>query len=278
MITSKINRTVAQAVVHTVILLALFMLIYPLAMALWSALKSDQAYIASKWYPTFPLRIRNVQFAFSEVYRYVLNTVFVAGVGVAGSLFIASLSSYVFARMKFPGRTLLYYAVIILMMIPGVLTLVPSYMLYREFDLLNTSAVLIIPLVVGGPIFGIFLLTAFFRGLPKDFFEAAQIDGAGDFKCYYMIAVPLCMSIMGTLTIMQVINVWNDFLWPMITIRDTDKLTISAGLIVQFTRMYSSNMPVTFAGYLIASCPLILLFIFSNKYYIQGLMSSSIKM
>jgi multiple sugar transport system permease protein len=213
-----------------------------------------------------------------SVWHYVLNTTIVGFFGVLGSLFIASLSSFTFAQMSFPGKKILYYAVIMLMMVPGVLTLVPSYMLYRNLGLLNSYLILILPLIVGGPIFGVFLLTTFFESLPKDFFEAAQIDGATDFKCYYKVALPLCMPILGTLTIMQLIGVWNDYLWPMITIHDTDKLTISAGLLINFTRQYSSNMPVTFAGYLVASIPLILLFVFANKYYIEGLISSSIKM
>lgn len=267
-----------QILLHLIIALLLFLMIYPLAMALWNALKSDLAYTTTKWYPTLPIRILNVRNAFFEVYRYVLNTIFIGVVGVIGSLFIASLSSYTFARMRFPGRKALYYAVIVLMMVPGVLTLVPSYMLYRNMNLLNTYAVLILPLIVGGPIFGIFLLTSFFEGLPADFFEAAQIDGAGEFRCYYMIAVPLCMPIMGTLTIMQIVGIWNDYLWPMITIHDAEMLPISAGLIVNFTKQFSTNMPMTFAGYLVASLPLILLFIFANRYYIEGLISSSIKM
>lgn len=274
----KLKKAIPQIFLNLVILLLLFIMIYPLAMALWNAFKSDLGYSYTRWYPTIPLRVKNISVAFAAVWRYVLNTFGVGVVGVLGSLAISSLSAYTFARMDFPGRKLLYYMVIALMMIPGVLTLVPGYMLYRNMGLLNSYAVLILPLVVGGPIFGVFLLTTFFEGLPKDFFESAQIDGASDFKCYYKIALPLCMPILGTLTIMQIVGVWNDYLWPMITIHDTEKLTISAGLLISFTSQYSSNMPVTFAGYLVASIPLILLFVFANKYYIEGLISSSIKM
>lgn len=272
------RKKLPQLCLNLVILLLLFLTIYPLAMALWCALKSDLAYDVSKWYPTIPLRLSNIMVAMKAVFRYVRNTVFVGTVGVTGSLVVSSLAAYAFSRMQFPGKKLLYSAVICLMMMPGILTLVPSYVLYKNMGLLDTYGVLILPIIVGQSVFGVFLLTSFFEGLPKDIFEAAQIDGAGHLLCYSRIAVPLCMPILGTLAIMEIVNVWNDYIWPMITIRDLNKLTISAGLLVNFESTYSSNMPVTFSGYLVASLPLILLFVFANKYYVQGLVSSSIKM
>ncbi|MGI6142017.1 MAG: carbohydrate ABC transporter permease [Caldicoprobacterales bacterium] len=270
--------SIAQGVVHLIIWILLFIMLYPLAMTAWNAFKSQIGYEYTRWYPTLPLRVRNIAVAFVHIWRYVLNTLIVAVVGGAGCLFIASLSAYVFARMEFPGRKILYAMVIGLMMIPGVLTLVPSYAIYRSMGLLNNLLVLIIPVIIGGSIFGVFLLNAFFAGLSKDMFEAGQIDGAGDFRCYFSIALPLCLPIMGTLAIMKFVDVWNDYLWPMITIHDYEKLTISAGLLITFTRQYSSNMPVTFSGYLVASVPLILLFIFANRYYVEGLVNSAIKM
>lgn len=247
-------------------------------MSLWNAFKSQVGYDYTRWYPTLPLRINNLKVAYEETWRYTLNTVIVAIVGTLGCLAIASLSAYTFARMEFPGRKLLFVLVIGLMMIPGVLTLVPSYSIYRSMGLLNNLLVLILPVIIGGSIFGVFLLHSFFQGLPNAVFESARIDGAGDFQCYLKIALPLCRPILGTLTIMKFVDVWNDYLWPMITIHDYDKLTISAGLLVSFTKQYTSNMPVTFAGYLIASTPLIFLFIFANQFYIDGLVNSAIKM
>lgn len=272
------SNKLAQVALHVAIIALIIMLLYPLGLTLWGGFKSERAFDASRWYPTLPLRVANLKVAFLSTWRYLLNTVMVAGIGTTLMLFISSLSAYTFARMRFFGREILYFVVIALMMIPGVLTLVPGYMLYKNFDMLNTYLVLILPIVTGGPIFGIFLLRSFFEGIPKDYFEAAQMDGAGDMKLYYKIALPLCIPIMGTLAIMQIVGVWNDFLWPMITINDHEMLTIAAGLIISFTGQYSSNMPVTFAGYVVASLPLIILFMFTNRYYIQGLLSTAIKM
>ncbi|MBB6671247.1 carbohydrate ABC transporter permease [Cohnella nanjingensis] len=271
-------RRLPQWFLNAALVALLAMLLYPLGFTLWGAFKSDVAFAATRWYPTLPLRVGNVSSAFGSIWRYLLNTVFVAGVGTAGMLLIASLSAFTFARMKFFAKEWLYMLVLALMMIPGALTLVPGYMLYKTFDLLNSYWALILPLVTGGPIFGIFLLRSFFESIPKDYFEAAQMDGAHDFKLYYRIALPLCIPIMGTLAIMQIVGAWNEYLWPMITIADHEKLTIAAGLLISFTGQYTSNMPVTFGGYLVASVPLILLFTFTNRYYVQGLLSTAIKL
>jgi multiple sugar transport system permease protein len=247
-------------------------------MSFWNAFKSELGYQYTRWYPTLPLRFRNFNAAFPLIWRYILNTLIVAVSGTAGMLFISSLAAYTFARIKFPGREFLYMMVIALMMIPGIMTLVPSFMLYKGFGLLNSRLVLIIPIITGGSVFGTFLLRTFFSGIPEDIFEAARIDGARDFKVYYSICLPLCMPILGTLTIMQINGIWNDYLWPMITQQKHENLTISAGLIVQFVKEFSRNYPVQFAGYLLSSIPLILLFVFANKYYIEGLTSSAIKL
>jgi multiple sugar transport system permease protein len=233
----------------------LFLMLYPLAMAFWNAFKSDLGYLYTRWYPTIPLRFRNFVVAFPRIWRYILNTLIVAVFGTAGMLFVSSLAAYTFARMKFFGREVIYMGIIALM-----------------------KFVLIIPIITGGSVFGTFLLRAFFSSIPEDIFEAARIDGAREFRVYFSICIPLCMPILGTLTIMQINSIWNDYMWPMVTQQDHNNLTISAGLIVKFVREFSTNYPAQFAGYLLSSVPLILLFIFANKYYIEGLTSSAIKL
>jgi multiple sugar transport system permease protein len=274
----KTKTNLNQGILNAVVVVLLVLMLYPLAMALWNSFKSTYVYDLTRWYPTIPLRVSNVLVAFKAVWQYVLNTLFVGVTGVGGSLIIASLAAYAFSQMRFPGRNLLYALVIVLMMIPGVMSLTPSFILYRSLGFINKRIVLIIPLIAGGPVFGTFLLTTFFGGLPKDLFEAGKIDGASEVMMFLKIAVPLSVPILGTLGIMQIVGVWNDYIWPLATIQDSSKYTISAGLITEFTSQYAQNMPVTFSGYLVASLPLILLFVFCNRYYIEGLTSSAIKM
>ncbi len=248
-------------------------------MSVWCAFKTTNSYEVSKFYPTLPLKADNLVTAFSKVGNYMYNTVAVAVFGVTGSLFIASLASYAFAKMKFPGRSFFFMAVLGLMMVPGILTLVPQFLLYKRLNLNNKLIAVLLPQLTAAPVGAVFLLTIFFKALPKDLFSAAEIDGANDFQVYVSVAVPLCMAILITIAIQQINGLWNDYIWPMTVIStDYEKLTVSAGLIVEFRDLYSQNMPVTYSGYLIASVPLLIVFLFGNKFYIQGLVGSAVKM
>ena len=169
--------------------------------------------------------------------------------------------------------------VICLMMMPGCLTLVPQFLLYVNLNLNNKLVAILLPQLTVQPIGQVFLLTMVFSALPKDLFNAAKIDGANPFQVYANVAIPVSIPILVTQAIMQINGLWNDYLWPMTVISTNyEALTISAGLVIELRTQYSQNMPITYAGYLIASLPLVCIFLFGNKFYIQGLMSSSIKM
>ena len=270
---------VSQIVVNVIIWLLLFIMLYPLAMTFWGAFKNPYTFDTTKWYPTLPLRVTNLSAALPNISHYIINTVVVAAVAVTGSVIIAALAAYAFARLKFVAKEFLYFCVISLMMIPGVLTLVPSYMIYQKIVGLDNLLILILPTVVGGPVFGVFLLRSFYEGLPEAVFESARIDGARELTVFAKICMPMSIPIMGTLAIMQIINVWNDYMWPIITIQSDSKLTISAGLIQRFASVAGSpNYPIMFSSYLLASLPLIILFVAANKYYLEGLTSSAIKL
>ena len=254
-------------------------MVYPLVMSVWCAFKTTTEYDISKFYPTLPLKLSNLATAFGKVGGYTYNTLAVAVFGITGSLAIAALASYAFAKMNFPGRSLFFTMVLCLMMIPGVLTLVPQFLLYRRLNLNDKLIAVLLPQLTMQPVGAVFLLSMFFKALPKDLFNAAEIDGASEFQIFINIAVPLCVPILITQAIMQINGLWNDYLWPMTVISTNySKLTVSAGLIVEFRNMYSQNMPVTYSGYLIASIPLLFVFLFGNRFYIQGLIASSIKM
>lgn len=268
--------TISQIVLNVIIIILLFTLIYPLFMAVWCSFKSELGFMYTKWYPTLPLRIGNYITVFSKVWRYIVNTVFVAVVGTTGMLMISSASAYTFARLKFPGKEFIFMSFMALMMVPGVLTLIPNYMLYKRFGLLDTYWALILPSIVA-PIGSVFLLRSFFRGIPEEIFESARMDGAKEITVFFRICLPLSVPILATLCIMSVNGTWNSYFWPMITIRNNDLLTISAGLVTRFQSEYGTNYPLSFSGYMLASIPLLLIFIFANQYYIEGITSAAIK-
>lgn len=273
------SHIIGQTFIHITMAILLFCMIYPLLMSVWCAFKTTVEYDISKFYPTLPFKLSNLAAAFDKVGGYVYNTLAVALFGVIGSLFISSLASYAFATMHFPGKQVFFMMVVCLMMIPGCLTLVPQFLLYKNLHLNNKLLAILLPQLTTQPVGQVFLLTMVFSALPKDLFNAADIDGASQFQIYYNIAIPVSIPILITQAIMQINGLWNDYLWPMTVISTNyEALTISAGLVIELRTQYTQNMPITYSGYLIASLPLVCLFLFGNKFYIQGLMSSSIKM
>ena len=267
-----------QIALHVALLLLCALMLYPLGVALWGAFKTNAEFTVSKWYPTLPFYFDNFFVAFKALWPYMLNTIFVGGVGTLGVLAVSCPAAYVFARKKFPGKNILFFLVIGLMMIPAIMTLVPSFMLYKDLVGTDTYLILIIPVITGGSVFATFLLRTFFEGIPEGIFEAARLDGAGDFLCFFKICLPLSIPILVTLAIMQLNGVWNDYIWPMIACpTDSSKLTIAAAIKKEFLSGNSGSYPTLFAGYLVSSLPLVALLLFGNKYYVEGLTNSAIK-
>lgn len=275
---TKKKHFASQIILHIVIIVLLFLMLYPLFIAVFIGMKSLEQYKYTPWLPTLPLWVSNFKIAFVQIGLYIFNTIFVAVFAVLGLLFVSSISAYTFARLKFPGREQIYIAVIALMMVPGILTLVPTYMVYNSLHLLNTRWVLIVPVVFGGSVGGVFLLRAFFSGIPEDIFEAARIDGCSEFQSYIKICLPLSKPILGTLAIQTIVGIWNDIVWPIITIQNSKLWTVSAGIFLQFQGQFSSNVPIQFSGYILASLPLVILFMVSSRHYIEGLTSAGLKL
>lgn len=266
-----------QIIIHVLLWILLFLLLYPFGLLLWNSFKGINEAGVPPWIPALPLWFQNYAAEFSQIWRYIVNTLFVGVVGTAGLVIQASIGAYVFARLQFIGKALLYYLVIGLMMVPGILSLVPAYVLYNHIGMLNTYWVLIIPMWATGPSFGVFLLRQFFSAIPEDLFEAARMDGANKWTEFLHICVPLSIPILITLSIISIVGTWNDLVWPLITISSNHLLTISAGLLTLFGGQSGDN-PGVFAAYVMACIPLIVFFSFTSQYYIEGLTSSAIKL
>jgi multiple sugar transport system permease protein/raffinose/stachyose/melibiose transport system permease protein len=159
-----------------------------------------------------------------------------------------------------------------------VLTLIPLFLLVKDMGLLNTYWVLILPYIAGGQAFAIFVLRSFIASQPEEIFESARIDGANEFTIYSRIALPMAKPILGTLAILSLLSTWNDYIWPSVTLRNPELWTISLQL-VSFSSQWASLQQYgqMFAGYVVASIPLFLLFIFTMRLFIEGLASGAIK-
>ncbi len=251
---------------------------YPLIFTVFTSFKDNNQFFTTFWGPAFPLHFGNYADAWRQLYPVLLNTVFVGVVSAGGMVFLASLSAYVFARHRFPGSDAVFYAIIALLMIPGVLTLIPLFLLVKDLGLLNTFWALILPYIAGGQAFAIFVLRSFIAGQPEEIFESARIDGADEFTIYRRIALPMAKPILGTLTILALLSTWNDYIWPSVTLRNPELWTISLKL-VSFSSQWANLQQYgpMFAGYVIASIPLLILFMFTMRLFIEGLASGAIK-
>lgn len=271
-----VKKIIVQTILHVILIISLILVLYPLFMMVVGAFKSGSVYKLNKWLPSLPLRIDNISVAFNATSGYLVNTLLVAVLGICGLIIISSMASFAMSKLKFIGSKICFSMVLALTMLPGVLSLTPQIILYKTLGLDNSLFALILPMWTGGCVFGVFLLNSFYAGLPNELFEAADLDGANSFQKYIMIAVPLSLPIIATLVIMQITNVWNDYMWPKLILRET-KYTIAAGLAFQFE---GSNVSQTikYAGYLVAAIPVVFLFVFFNRFYVEGLASSGLKL
>lgn len=267
-----------DAPIHVILLIASVITFYPLVFTLFTSFKDNSQFYSSFWGPAFPLHWRNYVDAWSRLDDSIFNTVIVGVVSAFGVALFGSLAAYVFARHNFPGRDLLFYAIIALLMIPGVLTLIPLFLLVKDMGLLNTYWVLILPYIAGGQAFAIFVLRSFIASQPEEIFESARIDGANELTIYARIALPMAKPILGTLAILSLLSTWNDYIWPSVTLRNPELWTISLQL-VSFSSQWASLQQYgpMFAGYVIASIPLFLLFVFTMRLFIEGLATGAIK-
>ena len=272
----KPKQILSQGTLHLLLIVALILTLFPLFLTLFNSMKSVKDYQANMWLPSLPMRFFNYKESWTRLAPYFWTTIIVSVVGVSGMLLISSLASYAFGKIRFPGSGFCVWIVLSLMMLPGVMTLVPSVMVYRSLHLNDTIWALIFPIWTNGCLMSTFLLTQFFRSLPKEIFEAAEVDGAGEFTQYFHIALPLSMPMVGTCTIIQIVSIWNDYLWPM-TIQSEERLyTLPAGILFNYQNY--ENVPEMYSAYVIAALPLLFIFIFLNKYYVKGLLDSAIKM
>ncbi len=216
-------------------------------------------------------------YAWEVLRQYMLNTLFVSLTTALGVLLLGSITAYAFARYRFPGSGVLFYVIISVMMIPGILTLVPSVQLVTALGLRNSYWVLILPYVASGQVFAIFVMRSFFQGLSEDLFDAARIDGAGHFRLYWNVVLPLSRPSLAVIAIMNILATWNAFMWPFIVNSDQQYHVIASGLYIMSTSQVALNYSAMYSAYLISSIPLLLLFVYATKPFIQGISSGAFK-
>ncbi len=207
------------------------------------------------------------------VLRWLFNSVFVSTSVTLLVLFIASLTAYAFARLEFPGREPLFIAVLTTMMIPGQVTLIPTFIIMRELGWLDTYHALIWP--AGAQAFGVFMLRQFFQTIPRELEEAAIIDGCSKFRIYWNIIVPLSRSAMVALAIFTFLGSWNDLFWPLIALNSAEMRTLPVGLTILNSEAYTQR-GLTMAAAALTTTPVLLLYAVFQRQIVQGVMVSGL--
>jgi len=224
-----------------------------------------------RWIPETPT-IANFQRILSDptlpVFRWLVNSVFVATAVTALVLFICSLTAYAYARLEFPGRDIIFFVLLTSLMIPGAVTFIPNFILMRNLGWLNSYNGLI--WIAGANVFGIFLLRQHFQSIPKELEEAAIVDGAGRFRLYWQICLPLVTGAMVALGIFTFLGNWNDLFWPLVIMSDRTKLTLPVGLQVLGGGNYVQR-GVTMAAAALASTPPLILYAIFQRRIIAGI-------
>lgn len=250
----------------------------PFYMMIQMSLKNNHIFLENTWLPSNPATWvwSNYARAFHLILPYVANTVVVAVSATVVGLFLALLGAYFFARYKMPCSGILWSAFMILMLLPGVANIVPLFNLLKSLGLLNTLWALIVTGIAGSQVFGIYILRNFIEEIPRDLFEAAEMDGASHLQQLWNIVIPMSGPIIGTLAIIKFLGSWNDFLMPLLVLRDPHLFTIGVGLIY-LDGEYVKEWGLIMASFFVASLPLIILFLFMMKLFIRGLAAGAIK-
>jgi multiple sugar transport system permease protein len=209
---------------------------------------------------------------------YLRNTLILTAGALIGQLISSAAVAYGFARVRFPGRETLFVVVLATMMLPGAVTLIPTYILFKELGWLDTFAPLIVPAFfgAGGGAFYIFLLRQFFKTIPMELSEAAKIDGASNFRTFGQIILPLAKPALATVTIFSFRTHWNDFEGPLIYLSSRDNYPLTLGLRT-FIRMNQTDYQYLMAISFLMTLPIVLVFFFAQQYFVRGVVMSGIK-
>lgn len=209
-----------------------------------------------------------------DLKTYLVNTFLIIIPCIIGNVFTSCLCSYAFGRLNFKYKNMWFAMVIATMMLPGAVTLIPTFMMWNKLGFVNSFVPLIAPAFFGGGGFNVFLMRQFFAGIPKELDEAAILDGATHWQIFYKIMLPLVKPAMMVVGFFTFMNTWNDFFGPLIYLNDPSKQTLALGLL-QLKGQFSSQWNIMMAASTLMTIPALVLFFFGQKYFIQGISLTS---
>jgi ABC-type glycerol-3-phosphate transport system permease component len=268
-IRQRVLGVVGHIALVAIALISLLPLIYMVSTSL-KAYGEEFSY-PIEWIPD-PIVWSNYRDVFDRVpvMTFLTNTLTVTLLTLVGGLLSSSLVAYGFARTRFPGRDFLFMMMLSGLMLPYMVTLIPQFVLFRNLGWINTLLPLIVPAFFGGHPFYIFLLRQFFKGLPTDLEDAAKLDGAGFFRIWWTVAMPLAKPGLATVAILSILNHWNDFTAPLVYLNTQDNWTLALGIRL-FRDQYQVNFNLMMAYAVMMTIPVFTVFFAFQKYFIRGI-------
>lgn len=267
----------ADVIKHLYMITIIAAMLFPLYLTVIGSVKDLDQILDDFFVPTFPLHFENYVKAFRYIAPYFINTLYYAALSCVLTVGAATLGGYAFSRLRFPGRRVFYMIMFSKMFLPGVMSLVPSFLLAKNLGLLNTPWAIALFCMGQSMPFWIFVMKTFVGGQPKELFESMRIDGAGEFVIFSRLALPLLKPMVSLMTLNVVLSVWNDFVWPIVTLTDPAKRTLTVG-IFKLSAAAGMDYGMMIAGYALAMLPLLIAFFTSMKSFMSGLTAGAIKL
>lgn len=276
------NRGFGEARPHVLAYLVLGLgLIVVTSPFMWMALSSVKGEgeirrVPPTWWPEAPT-LDNFRELFDRLdfAQFFTNSAVVAIVVTLGNLIFCSMLGYALAKFEFAGRKALFWLVLGTLMIPGMVTLVPLFVLVANMGMVNTYMGLILPFLAAP--FGVFLMRQFFLAMPDELIDAARVDGAGEFRIFYKIVMPLARPALAVLAILTFLGSWNSFLWPLVVATTEDKYTLPVALALYSTGQNQTDYGLLLAGAVVVVVPVLVVFLLLQRYFVQGVTMTGIK-
>lgn len=274
----KMRRAGYHTLMQVLLLLVGLLYIFPLIWMVATALKAPSDYIMSNaFFPKVP-QWQNFADAIKAIpfFRYLGNTLFVVSTATVGTVISASLVAYAFAKLRWPGRDVLFIVLLGTLMLPSQVLQVQQFIIFKQLNWINTYLPLTVPFFLNAGAFNIFLLRQFYRGVPAELSDSARIDGCSEIRICFQIVMPLCKPIIASIAIFAFMNGWNDFFNPLIYLQEDTMYTLALGL-RSFQQQHGTQWNYMMAISLISMIPTLGLFFSFQKYFVEGLTVGGVK-
>lgn len=273
----RLRRAGGWLVIHALLIAAAILTLFPLVWMVAASLMppGEATAVPPRLFPSAPtLEHYRTLLGRLDLARYLGASAFVALTATALSVMFNSMAGYAFAKLRFPGRERISVVLLAALVVPGQVGMLPLFLLLREMGLLNSYWGVLVPGMAS--IFGIFLVRQYAQSIPDALLDAARVDGAGEFRIFFQIALPLCRPILVTLAVATFMGTWNDFLWPLVVLTDDRLYTLPVALAGLFGE-HVQDTELMMAGAVVTVLPVMLVFLSLQRYYVAGITTGGLK-